>query len=361
MRVRVVPNGVDTNKFRPINRKKAIKWFEHNFCELNDDLNIVYVGRFSEEKGVMYLIESLDYLDEGRLFLVGAGPQEVQLKKLAKKFEKRVCFLGRVKHDSIPLIYNAMDVFVLPSISMEGFSNSMLEALACGLPVVATPIGAAPEVVRPGLGIIVGIKDAKAIAEGIKKVKNLNRRKIHSIIKAKYSFNVVANRIYYLYSRVIGYPPENICFASLFAPPYELSGIGMQVFELSKVLAKKCRVSILCGLGGNGEIDGVRLIKVRCLDGLFSRPTYSLAGILKVLGGLEGFKFDIVDGRNWEGGLISLAAKKRGSKAVMSLRGEGAVGEASWKRLVNRFIMQRVDCVTATDSRTAKMAERLFA
>lgn len=357
MRVRVVPNGVDTNKFRPINRKKAVEWFEQKFCELDDDLNVTYVGRFSEEKGIVYLIKSLDYLDEGKLFLAGGGPQEVQLKRLARKFEGRVYFLGRVKHDNVPLIHNAMDVFVLPSISMEGFSNSMLEALACGLPVVATPIGAAPDVVKPELGVIVGIKDAKAIAEGIKKVRNLNRRKIHSTIKAKYSFNVVADKVYNLYSEVAGYPPENICFASLFAPPYELSGIGMQVFELSKVLARKCRVAILCGLGGEGELDGVRLIKARCLDGSLSRPTYSLTGILKIL---EGHKFDIVDGRNWEGGLISLAARKRGSKAVMSLRGEGAVGEALWKRSVNKFIMRRIDCITATDSRTAKMAEKLL-
>jgi len=358
MRVRVVPNGVDTNKFKPISRKKATEWFERNFCELDDDLNIVYVGRFSEEKGIVYLIKSLDYLDEGKLFLAGGGPQEAQLKKLAKKFEKRVCFLGKIKHDNIPLLHNAMDVFVLPSIGMEGFSNSMLEALACGLPVVATPVGAAPDVVGSGLGAIVEIRNAKAIAEGIKKVRNLNRKKIYNTIKAKYSFNVIANKVYNLYSEVTGYPPETICFASLFAPPYELSGIGRQVFELSKALARMCEVTILCGLGGAGEIDGVKLIKVRCPDSLLSRPVYALNGILKIL---EGYMFDIVDGRNWEGGLISLAAKKRGCKAVMSLRGEGAVGEALWKRSINKFIMWRIDCITATDSRTAKMAEELFA
>ncbi len=364
MRVIVVPNGVDTNKFRPINRRKAVNWFEQKFCELDDDLNVIYVGRLSEEKGIIYLIKSLKYLDEGKLFLAGKGPQEKLLKKIAEKFDDRVIFLGKVRHDYIPLIHNAMDVFVLPSISMEGFSNSMLEALACGLPVVATPIGAAPEVIRPDMGIIVEPKNSRAIADGIRKVRNLNRKRIHNIVKSKYSFDVVAEIVFNLYHRVAGYPPESICFASLFAPPYELSGIGMQVFQLSKALVsvKKCKVTILCGLGGEGIFNGIKLIKVRCMNGLLSRPVYSITGILKINDIIKNknYKFDIVDGRNWEGGLIAIMAKRYGSKAIMSLRGEGAIGDYLCKRSINKFIIQRVDCVTVTDSRTAKMAEELF-
>ena len=358
MKVRVIPNGVDTNKFKPINRKKAVEWFEGKFYELDDDLNIVYVGRFSEEKGVEYLIKSLQYLDEGKLFLVGGGPQEIKLKKLAERFTNRVHFLGRVSHEEIPLIHNAMDVFVLPSVSMEGFSNSMLEALACGLPVVATPIGAAPEIINNKLGTIVNVGDSRAIAEGVNNVRDLDRKRIHVFARSKHSFEVIADKVYSLYSKITGYPPESIGFASLFAPPYELSGVGMQVFQLSKSLAKRCSVTIICGVGGEGNIDGVRLVRVKSPDGLFSRPFYSLSAILKI--NVRFQDFDLIDGRNWEGGLISLAAKKKGCKAVMSLRGEGAIGEATWKRTLNKFIMQRMDCVTATDSKTAKKAEELL-
>ncbi len=361
MRVIVVPNGVDTNKFRPINRRKAIDWFEQKFCEL-DDLNIIYVGRLSEEKGIVYLIDSLKHLDEGKLFLAGKGPQEMLLRKIAEKFERRVIFLGKVRHDDLPLIHNTMDVFVLPSIGMEGFSNSMLEALACGLPVVATPVGAAPEVINPEVGTIVEPKNARAIADGIKKVRDLNRKRIHSIIRSKYSFEVVADIVFDLYHRVAGYPPESICFASLFAPPYELSGIGMQVYQLSKALisVKKCKATILCGLGGEGVLNGVRLIKVRCVDGLLSRPVYSMTGILKIINIIKNYKFDVVDGRNWEGGIVAYAAKKSGSRGIMSLRGEGAVGKARWKRTINRFLIRKLDLITATDKRTAKLAESLL-
>lgn len=49
--------------------------------------------------------------------------------------------MGKIAHEELPKILNVMDVFVLPAINMEGFSNSMLEAMACGLPIVTTPIG----------------------------------------------------------------------------------------------------------------------------------------------------------------------------------------------------------------------------
>lgn len=357
MKVRVVPNGVDTDKFKPIDKIKAVDWFVRKFgVELHDDLNVVYVGRFSEEKGVVYLIRSLKYLD-CKLFLVGGGYQEKELRLCANKFGNRVVFLGKVSHDEIPFVLNAMDVFVLPSISMEGFSNSMLEALACGLPVVVTPVGASPEVITSDIGTIVEVGNPKAIAEGINVVRDLNRGRIHEITRRKYSFSVVAKKVYTLYSEILGYPPKSICFASLFAPPYELSGIGMQVFELSKALSKYCKVSIVCGIGSSGILDGVNIVKVKCVDGLLSRPIYSTMGILKIL---QLNEFDIVDGRNWEGGLIAVFAKRWGAKAVMSLRGEGAIGEALWKRWINRYIMKRVDCVTATDTRTAKMAENLL-
>ncbi|MFW6186273.1 MAG: glycosyltransferase [Halobacteriota archaeon] len=350
--VKVLPNGVDTGKFRPIDRDKAKEWFEQKF-KLDDNLNIVFVGRFSPEKGVEYLIKSLEYL-EGKLFLAGGGPQESHLRRIAEKFGDKVQFIGKVKHEEIPLLHNATDVFVLPSISMEGFSNSMLEALACGLPVVATPVGAAPDVVTSEVGVVVEMRSARAIADGIVKVRDLDREKIHYIVKENYSFDVVADKVYELYTEINGHP-ESVCFASLFAPPY-VSGAGTQVFELSKALSKKCETAILCGLGGEGDYQGVELIKVRAVDGWLSRPTYSLNGVLKIL----GYNFDVVDGRNWEGGLVSLAAKRRGSKAVMSLRGEGAIGNALWKKSVNKFIMKRIDCVTATDSTTAEIAERLF-
>ncbi len=355
MKIRVVPNGVDTGKFRIIDKREAVEWFESRFRELDPDLNVIYLGRLSPEKGVEYLINSAKYLREGKIFIAGDGEQRAELERIATKYGDRVEFLGKIKHDDVPKLYNAMDVFVLPSVSMEGFSNSMLEALACGLPVVATPIGAAPEVIDDRFGIIVDVRNSKMIAEGIEKVRELNRKRIHLLTKKKYSFDVVARKIYNLYGSVLGYIPEKICFASLFAPPYDLSGVGVQVYGLAKALARFCHVTILCGVGGYSRGD-VKFRNVRIINTkLTSRPTYALIASL-----LLDEKFDVVDGRNWEGGIVAYAAKKNGSKGIMSLRGEGAIGEAKWKRTINRFLIQKLDLITATDRRTAKLAEALL-
>ncbi len=353
MKVRVIPNGVDTDKFKPIKREMAKEWFESRFHELDPELNIIYLGRLSPEKGVEYLIKSAEYLKKGKIFIAGDGEQRGELEKMAAKYGDRIRFLGRVKHDDVPMLYNAMDVFVLPSVSMEGFSNSMLEALACGLPVVATPVGASPEVIDDRFGTIVDAGNSKSIAEGIERVRDLNRRRIHLLTKKKYSFEVVARKIYNLYRSVLGHDPERICFASLFAPPYDLSGAGIQVYGLAKALAKFCHVTILCGVGGY-ESNAIEFRNVKIVNTkLASRPSYALSASLLTE------KFDIVDGRNWEGGIVAYASKKKGSKGIMSLRGEGAVGKARWKREINRFLMQRLDLITATDKRTARLAEAL--
>jgi|Deesub1362A_J573_1020465.scaffolds.fasta_scaffold00708_5 hypothetical protein len=356
MKVRVISNGVDTKKFRPLKRELAIEWFESKFGELDTELNIVYLGRLSPEKGVVYLIHSMKYLT-GKLFIGGSGPQETELKKVAEKYHDKIQFLGKIKHEDVPLLYNAMDVFVLPSVSMEGFSNSMLEALACGLPVVATPIGAAPEVLCPETGIVVEPQNPKAIARGIESIINLSRRKIHLITKKRYSFDIVAQRMYALYESVLDFKPSKICFASLFSPPYDLSGAGIQVYGLAQALSKYCQVAILCGIGGNEGNNNIKFKNIRVINTrLLSRPSYSLTGSVAIL----KEKFDIVDGRNWEGGIVAYFAKKNGSRGVMSLRGEGAIGEAMWKRTINRFLIQRLDLITATDRRTASLAEALL-
>ncbi|MEA3485992.1 MAG: glycosyltransferase family 4 protein, partial [Candidatus Aerophobetes bacterium] len=175
-KIKVVPNGVNTDQFEPVNKEKQRRWIENCFdVDLSSDLNIINVGRLSREKGLRYLIESLRYLDKNtKLFIVGDGSEKNNLKRLVEKLdlENNVIFMGKLTHDELPKILNAMDVFVLPAISMEGFSNSMLEAMACGLPVVTTPIGAGPEVIKEEIGVVVEPKNPKKLADGIIKCSN---------------------------------------------------------------------------------------------------------------------------------------------------------------------------------------------
>jgi hypothetical protein len=329
------------------------------------DLNIINVGRLSQEKGIQYLIKSLKYLSPAtKLFLVGDGPEKNSLEGLVKwtGLEKRVIFMGKIAHEKLPKLLNAMDVFVLPAISMEGFSNSMLEAMACGLPVITTPIGAGAEVIKEEIGEVVETKNPKKLADGIIKCSNLDGKKIREYVEENFSFSVVTNLVYDLYSQLCGKEVERICFCSLFAPPYQLSGAGMQVHELCKELSKLCDVSVISArIEGEKEeiMEEVRYYRVKYVKGVAcSRFVYSLLGTLK---GLSLDKFDVVDGRNWEGGLISVfLSKHKGSKSVMSFRGEGAV-EGPWvKNKINKWILKRVDLATATDRRTAEKVGKVL-
>jgi len=294
---------------------------------------------------------------------VGDGRERRSLEVFVNtlELEDRVTFMGAVAHEKLPLLLNAMDVFVLPAISMEGFSNSMLEAMACGIPVVTTPIGAGAEVIKDGIGVVVETKNSQKLADAILKCSSFDRARIREYVTANFSFSVVANLVYDLYSELCGKAVQRICFCSLFAPPYQLSGAGMQVHELSKALTKICDVSVISTrTGGEKEeiLDGVRYYRVRYVKGeASSRFVYSLLGGFK---GLSLDSIDVIDGRNWEGGLISVfVSKRKGSKSVMSFRGEGAV-EGSWvKNKINRYIARRVDLMTATDKRTAEKAERI--
>ncbi|MCK5342342.1 MAG: glycosyltransferase family 4 protein [Candidatus Heimdallarchaeota archaeon] len=357
--VKVVPNGVNTNQFRIFDKKMQKKWIEHNFnVNLSSDLNIIYVGRFSREKGVKYLIESLKYLaPTTKLFLVGDGLEKDELSKLVVDlgFVNNVVFLGEILHENLPNLLNAMDIFVLPSIGMEGFSNSMLEAMACGLPVVTTTIGAGPDVIIEDVGYVVETENSKQLADGIMKSINLDRDVIRNYIETNFSFDVVADQVYDMYSHLCGKDVEKICFCSLYTPPFQLSGAGMQVHELSKQLSKLCNVSIIStGMGGHRDefIDGIHYYRVKYIKGeALSRFCYALLGTLR---GMSLDKFDIVDGRNWEGGLISVfLSNYKGSKSVISFRGEGAVEGPCIKNWINRYIANRVDLMTATDKKTA--------
>ena len=363
--VKVVPNGVNTTQFNICDLIFSQKNFENKYgVDLRVSRNIIYVGRLSQEKGVTYLVGSLKYLgNDIKLFIFGDGPEKEELMKQANDsgFKDRIFFMGKVDHDSLPSILNSMDVFVLPSVGMEGFSNSMLEAMSCGLPVVTTTIGAGPEVITEDVGFIASIKSSEQIAEGIRRSMDLDRKNIRKRVESSYSMAAVSEQVYNMYGDLCGQDVDSICYCSLFSPPYELSGAGRQVHELSKELSKFCDVSVISTGTGNysdGQLDGVNYYRVRYVSGeSLSRFAYTTLGSIK---GLSLDHFDVVDGRNWEGGLISVfLSKYRGNKSVISFRGEGAL-EGPWiKNRINRYISKRVDLMTATDKKTAFKAEMI--
>jgi glycosyltransferase involved in cell wall biosynthesis len=101
--------------------------------------------------GIDILLQALERLPEATLAVIGTGSSERRLRRLAEALgvDARTQFLGRVPDPDLRTWYAAADVVVMPTAAYEGFGLVTAEALACGTPVVATPVGASPELLRP--------------------------------------------------------------------------------------------------------------------------------------------------------------------------------------------------------------------
>lgn len=134
--INVIYNGVDTEQFYPPENKV-----------LGYKIKLISTGRLIERKGYRYLIEALKDNDQVELTLIGDGNLAEELKELAVNNNVHVNFTGMVEHDDLPHYLQEADIFVLPSFN-EGMSNSVLEAMACGLPIITTDTGGSKELVR---------------------------------------------------------------------------------------------------------------------------------------------------------------------------------------------------------------------
>ena len=117
---------------------------------------VAYVGRLAPQKDVGTLLEAFARLAAGtRLLLVGDGPDRAALQRRALAFGSRVQFAGFVPHAAVPAVLQHVDLFVLPSL-YEDLSSALIEAMAAGLPVVATRVGGTADLVHDGVnGLLV--------------------------------------------------------------------------------------------------------------------------------------------------------------------------------------------------------------
>jgi glycosyltransferase involved in cell wall biosynthesis len=164
----VISNGTDRDRFRQISQRDARQ-------KLNAETPnrvIVTVSRLSHEKGIDVLINAFAQIEDSalELWIVGDGVQKPHLDRLVRshRLQPRVRFLGARPHREIPLWMSAGDLFALPS-RAEGHPNAVVEALACGRPVVATRVGGVPETVYSAeMGLLVEPDDVEGLASGIK-------------------------------------------------------------------------------------------------------------------------------------------------------------------------------------------------
>ncbi|MFZ0693740.1 MAG: glycosyltransferase family 4 protein [Alphaproteobacteria bacterium] len=164
--IRVLRNGVDLSIFRPKDRAVARERLGVGGPML------LSVGNLVELKGHDLVIDSLRSLPQYSLLICGEGPGRLELERLAKQFgvSGRVRFLGRIPHEQLAEIYSAADALVLAS-SREGWPNVLLEAMACGTPVIASEMGGIPEVVtRPEAGVLMAERTAGGVAAAVKQL-----------------------------------------------------------------------------------------------------------------------------------------------------------------------------------------------
>ena len=163
-RITVHRTGLDRARFHPQDRAAA----RAKFGFAADVPLLATVGALIPRKGQAYVIEALAHLPGAQLALAGTGPDEAMLRARAAQLgvSERVHFLGAVPNAELPGLLSAANVFVLPS-SSEGLANAWIEALACGVPVVTTPIPGAQELITdPAYGRF-ATRDGQAIAEAV--------------------------------------------------------------------------------------------------------------------------------------------------------------------------------------------------
>jgi glycosyltransferase involved in cell wall biosynthesis len=202
-----LPNGVDAVRCTPVSEERRQKLRQALNLPSRSTL-VVYAGRLVPEKRVDNLLLAWKDMHEkhpdARLLILGEGAEAAHLREMRVE---GVQFAGQVD-DAIPY-FQAADLFVLPS-STEGLSNSMLEAMACGLPVLATSVGGAPDVIRHHeSGYLVPPEDREALQRGLETLledralrfslgTNARQR-----ILAEFSLDSVAKRLAALYQKLL--------------------------------------------------------------------------------------------------------------------------------------------------------------
>lgn len=164
-KLHVLRNGVDLVKFSPIPQAEARDALSWN----QGVKTLLSVGYLIERKGHHLAIEALTQLPDWQLKIVGRGPEQGKLEKLAFEIgvSDRVTFVGQIQQSELRTYYSAADALVLAS-SREGWANVLLESMACGTPVVATNIWGTPEVISsPAAGRLMSERTATGLVSAL--------------------------------------------------------------------------------------------------------------------------------------------------------------------------------------------------
>lgn len=270
----VIPLGVDTTRFAPDDYQQA---------GADDRLRIGYVGRLEAHKGVDVLIRAIALLEHDhsvRLTVTGDGPERGRLVALRDRLglADTVDFQGFVDHQDLPDVYRRLDLLVVPSLPrpywLEQFCRVAVEAMASGVPVVASDSGALPDVVGDG-GLLVPPGDEESLASAIRRFAGNDR--LRATLRARaigrvpqFSWSSVADRYQTMYRSMITTGDDEIPPA---APEIIVVAYGSpeQLDRALRPLAGEFPITVV----DNSGLDATRTVVER-LGGIYLNPGCNL-------------------------------------------------------------------------------------
>ena len=205
----IIPNGVDVRRFRP--DLPPIPWMHESAA-----FHVLFVGRFEPRKGLLYLLRAVYLLREKipglRLVVVGDGPLRAFYHREVARLgiRNQVVFVGRVSREQLPRYYASADVFVSPATGAESFGIVLLEAQACGTPVVASHIPGYAQVIRDGEnGLLVPPRSPRHLARALLELyrdpakRTALREQGLAVVRDRYAWDRVAAQVEEFYFHVL--------------------------------------------------------------------------------------------------------------------------------------------------------------
>jgi len=150
----VIPNAINNKLFYPMDKTEVRKKLGYK----QEDFIVAYTGAFSHRKGVLRLSEAVKTISGVKSIYIGSGD--------LKPTEEGILFMGRLPHDQVAYYLNAADVFVLPTLA-EGCCNAIIEAMACGLPIVSSNQRFNDDILDDSNSIRIDVNDVEAIRQAI--------------------------------------------------------------------------------------------------------------------------------------------------------------------------------------------------
>jgi len=201
--VTVIPNGVAVSQFANTTNQAIRDSIRQRYAGTDETL-LITTSRLVEKNGIEYVIRALPALPRAQFLVIGSGILREYLEGLAQQLgvTNQVHFLGYIPYEQLPQYLHSSDIFIRPSLS-EGLGNSFLEAMAAGIPVIATPVGGIVDFLIDGqTGVFCEVRDPQSIAVQINRIVTNPQLRAHitqaayDMVVSRYQWDRVANDMF---------------------------------------------------------------------------------------------------------------------------------------------------------------------